>query len=201
MVTPASGVRHTLSPLTFRSCFRSIQEEKEQEDENEDECNNVWLNYRKKPISENSNKVIGKGFTLTYELSHQRDGKMVVKLTTEDIKTTDSYWSTKLIGFVLGLPVRFWLAEVLSKAASAIRKPLYMDKYTADMNCISYARVLVEVDIFYPLIDSIVIENPFGTTQQTEDYDWRPKFCNDCFWFGHNTEECWMNHNREKEEN
>ncbi|KAK6786312.1 hypothetical protein RDI58_014837 [Solanum bulbocastanum] len=82
MVTPASGVQHTLSPLTFGSYlpgqFRSIQEEEEQEDENEDEC----------------------------------------------------------------LPVGFWSVEALSKVV--IGKPLYTDKYNADMNCISYARVLVE---------------------------------------------------------
>ncbi|KAH0671584.1 hypothetical protein KY285_023638 [Solanum tuberosum] len=126
---------------------------------------------------------MGKGLTLAYEPPHQRDGKIVVKLTTENIKATDSYWSTSLIGYVLdsittvpllvnflGLPVGFWSAEALSKVASAIGKMLYTDKYTADMNL-------------------------------NCRYDWRPNFCNDCFRFGHNTEEYWMNHKGEREEN
>ncbi|KAK6793989.1 hypothetical protein RDI58_007442 [Solanum bulbocastanum] len=95
MVTPTSQVRHTLSPLTFGSylpCqFRSIQEE----EEHEDKCNSVRLNYGKKP-------GYGEGLALAYEPPRQRDGKITVKFTTEDIKETNSYWSTTLTSYVLG---------------------------------------------------------------------------------------------------
>ncbi|KAM3221708.1 hypothetical protein P3L10_020978 [Capsicum annuum] len=66
---------------------------------------------------------------------------------------------------LLGLPVGYWSIEALGKVASAIGKPLYTDKYTADMNRISYARVLVEVDISQPLVENIEIEAPCGIIQ------------------------------------
>lgn len=51
-----------------------------------------------------------------------------------------------------------WWLEALVKVASAIGQTLYTDKYTADMARISYARVLVEVDISQPLVETIVIK-------------------------------------------
>lgn len=210
---------------------------------------------------------------------------MVVNLTQEDIKTSNDYWSTALIGYVLGdapyeksmdnffatvwnfvkkpqifyhaegyylylfalmkdkiellqmgpysyhnkpfilkpwmaefvfdkeaitmvplwanlpgLPVGYWSIEALRKVASAIGKPLYTDKYTADINCISYARVLVEVDISRPLVENIEIEAPCGIIQQGVEYDWRPRFCNECIRYGHNIEDCRLKRHPRMEE-
>lgn len=47
------------------------------------------------------------------------------------------------------------------------------------MNHISYARVLVEVDISQPLVEAVTLDTPHGTLQQDLVYNWRPKFCND----------------------
>lgn len=54
-----------------------------------------------------------------------------------------------------GLAVGYWSAEALSKVASAVGRPLYMDSFTANAEKISYARVLVEVDVSQPLLDSV----------------------------------------------
>ncbi|KAK4706906.1 hypothetical protein R3W88_033549 [Solanum pinnatisectum] len=43
--------------------------------------------------------------------------------------------------------------EEVIKVVSAVGKPLYTDRYTIEMNHISYARVLVEVDISQPLVE------------------------------------------------
>lgn len=50
-------------------------------------------------------------------------------------------------------------------------KPLNTDKYTANMTKISYARVLIEVDISQPMIDMIVIETPYGSIEHAVEYD------------------------------
>nr|XP_016491468.1 PREDICTED: uncharacterized protein LOC107811113 [Nicotiana tabacum] len=51
------------------------------------------------------------------------------------------------------LSAGYWTTDALSKVATAVGLPLYTDKFTADLNKISYARVLVKVDITKPLGD------------------------------------------------
>lgn len=46
-----------------------------------------------------------------------------------------------------GLPVGYWSTEDLSKVASAIGKPIRADSFITNADKISYARVLVEVDV------------------------------------------------------
>ncbi|XP_019257622.1 PREDICTED: uncharacterized protein LOC109235826 [Nicotiana attenuata] len=53
--------------------------------------------------------------------------------------------------------------------ASMMGKPLYTDKFTAHYEKISYARVLVEMDVAYPFLDQLEIESPFGPMVQTID--------------------------------
>ncbi|KAG5585206.1 hypothetical protein H5410_045640 [Solanum commersonii] len=59
---------------------------------------------------------------------------------------------------------------------------------------ISYARVLIEVDISKNLCDVIAIETPTGPQNQYIKYEWRPKFCNHCLRLGHKDVEYWYNH-------
>ncbi|PHU05563.1 hypothetical protein BC332_26385 [Capsicum chinense] len=47
-----------------------------------------------------------------------------------------------------GLPVGYWSTEDLSKVASAVGKPIRTDSFITNADKISYARVLVEVDVF-----------------------------------------------------
>ncbi|KAK4731955.1 hypothetical protein R3W88_024943 [Solanum pinnatisectum] len=60
----------------------------------------------------------------------------------------------------------------------AIGIPLVTDGFTAKVEKISYARVLIEVDISKVLPDTIVVETPSGPWNQPIEYEWRPKFCN-----------------------
>nr|XP_016441125.1 PREDICTED: uncharacterized protein LOC107766790 [Nicotiana tabacum] len=98
------------------------------------------------------------------------------------------------------LPVGYWTADALSKVASAIGTPMYTGRYTADLNKISYARVLVKVDITKPILESIEIDTPSGTIQQEILYEWKPKFCSECIYFGHDSFECWRNKHQNNEE-
>ncbi|WMV19308.1 hypothetical protein MTR67_012693 [Solanum verrucosum] len=65
----------------------------------------------------------------------------------------------------------FWSMEALSKVASAIGTPLNTDRFTTDRNGISYARVLVEVDISPPILDELRMDTLFVPIQQNIEYD------------------------------
>nr|XP_009775461.1 PREDICTED: uncharacterized protein LOC104225384 [Nicotiana sylvestris] len=91
-----------------------------------------------------------------------------------------------------GLLLRFWFTKALSKLASVVGKPLYTDKITAEMENVSYARVLVETDISQPLPDSFEMQTKRGVIIQQIEYEWKPKYCCECIRFGHNSNECWL---------
>ncbi|WMV07309.1 hypothetical protein MTR67_000694 [Solanum verrucosum] len=74
-----------------------------------------------------------------------------------DCITTIPLWVT-----FPGLPVGYWSSETLSKVASAIGKPLHTDVCTTSMTRISYACVLVEIDVAQPLVDVIDISTPYS---------------------------------------
>ncbi|KAH0642062.1 hypothetical protein KY290_033666 [Solanum tuberosum] len=74
--------------------------------------------------------------------------------------TTIPLWVT-----LHGLPVGYWSKDTLSKVTSAIGKPLHTDNFIAGMTRISYARILVEVDVAQPLLDNIDISTSYGEFQ------------------------------------
>ncbi|XP_019239449.1 PREDICTED: uncharacterized protein LOC109219443 [Nicotiana attenuata] len=97
-----------------------------------------------------------------------------------------------------GLPLGYWSTEALSKLASVVGKPMYTDKITAEMEKVSYARVLVETDISQPLPDSFELQTKRGVITQQIEYEWKPKYCCECIRFGHNSDECWHKEVQEK---
>nr|XP_016489638.1 PREDICTED: uncharacterized protein LOC107809505 [Nicotiana tabacum] len=65
--------------------------------------------------------------------------------------------------------------------------PMYADECTAKQLKVSYARMLIEVDVTKPLKDEITVEEPNRRTfLQPINYDWKPKFCETCQVIGHN---------------
>ncbi|OIT33042.1 hypothetical protein A4A49_12963 [Nicotiana attenuata] len=87
------------------------------------------------------------GKILNYVPPAIREGTFIVQIETEDTMEQEIYWSTVLIWYVLGdnpyeksmdnyitngLPLGFWSLEVLSKLASVVGKPLYIDIITAE---------------------------------------------------------------------
>ncbi|XP_060186605.1 uncharacterized protein LOC132616012 [Lycium barbarum] len=54
------------------------------------------------------------------------------------------------------------------------------------MERISYARVLVEMDITTPLPNIVRVMDPSGTTfDQQISYEWKPQYCPTCYQIGH----------------
>ena len=89
------------------------------------------------------------------------------------------------------LPLRCWNNICLSKIASMIGKPIQCDDPTAQMTRVSYARVLIEVDLLSILPSSVAMILPNGITlQQQIVYESLPQFCRQCKSLGHSTLTC-----------
>lgn len=89
------------------------------------------------------------------------------------------------------LPLKCWSPRCLSKIASLIGKPIQTDRITASMSRISYARVLVELDLLDELTHAVDILLPNGTTlKQSIVYETLPRFCKLCKALGHATGAC-----------
>lgn len=89
------------------------------------------------------------------------------------------------------LPLKCWTPLCLSKLANVLGKPLQCDKFTATKERISYARVLVEVDLLADLRSSINVSLPNGNSLiQKVIYETLPKFCKHCKVLGHSTGTC-----------
>ncbi|XP_019234070.1 PREDICTED: uncharacterized protein LOC109214587 [Nicotiana attenuata] len=90
-----------------------------------------------------------------------------------------------------GLPIQCWAEENLGRIASCLGKPICTDKLTANCERVSYARVLIEMDITQPFSDELHLELSDGKVRvQTVEYEWIPKFCQECNQFGHLNGEC-----------
>lgn len=89
------------------------------------------------------------------------------------------------------LKKRFWPAKVLSKLASYVGRPVAADPLTIARTRLSYARLLVEVDVQGSLPKLIPITGPAGETMvQPVRYEFRMPKCSKCHMTGHEAEEC-----------
>ncbi|KAJ6370155.1 hypothetical protein OIU76_028432 [Salix suchowensis] len=89
------------------------------------------------------------------------------------------------------LPLRCWSLKYLSKLASIVGKPLQSDMLTSSMSRLSYARVLVELDLRKPLREHIDVKLPNGEIiVQQVIYETLPKFCSHCHIIGHTVDSC-----------
>ncbi|RZB52267.1 hypothetical protein D0Y65_048636 [Glycine soja] len=84
------------------------------------------------------------------------------------------------------LPIILWGDTSLNKIGSALGNPIMTDECTANRLRVSYARILVEMDITNELPQTITIaDNEGEKIQQAIEYEWRPLFCNKCQKVGH----------------
>lgn len=84
------------------------------------------------------------------------------------------------------LPLNCWSEGSLSRIGSIIGTPICADECTSLQKRISYARMLVEVDVTQPLKYSLKIEGDNGVVvDQRVYYEWVPQFCQKCQKVGH----------------
>ncbi|XP_058775015.1 uncharacterized protein LOC131649265 [Vicia villosa] len=84
------------------------------------------------------------------------------------------------------LPLPMWGAPSLGKIGSAVGIPLFTDECTAEKLRVSYARLLVEVDVTQKLCEEITIRDHEGKIRKQQvEYEWRPQYCERCQKIGH----------------
>jgi hypothetical protein len=89
------------------------------------------------------------------------------------------------------LPLKCWTPRCLSKLASVLSKPIQCDKLTSTKERLSYAWVLVEVDLLTDLRSSINVILPNRNPLiQRVIYETLHKFCKLCKVFGHSSRAC-----------
>jgi hypothetical protein len=117
---------------------------------------------------------------------------LVLKSTPEYFDFASSEMTTVSVWVKFpNLPLRCWSATCLSKIASVIGKPLQSDMLTSIRSRLSYARVLIELDLMVDLPPSINITLPnIVDLVQKVVYETLPKFCKHCRVLGHTTSAC-----------
>ncbi|XP_060200097.1 uncharacterized protein LOC132628318 [Lycium barbarum] len=94
------------------------------------------------------------------------------------------------------LPLNCWGYTALSKIGSALGRPLYADACTTLNSRITFARILMEMEITRPLLDKIKVQDPKGKVyDQRVWYDWKPSYCSTCLQVGH---DCAMKQNHKQ---
>ncbi|KAF8035091.1 hypothetical protein BT93_C1196 [Corymbia citriodora subsp. variegata] len=83
------------------------------------------------------------------------------------------------------LPYGLWSATGISKVASVVGRPLYVDQRTENLKMISYARVCVELAAAKTFCDAITVHLNEETRLVEVEYEWKPVSCHRCGIFGH----------------
>ncbi|XP_056695221.1 uncharacterized protein [Spinacia oleracea] len=84
------------------------------------------------------------------------------------------------------LPLHCWGSDSLSRISSLLGVHICADECTTRQDRVSFARVLVEMDITTTLPDHVWVEDAYGTMfKQEVKYDWKPAYCKKCNMAGH----------------
>lgn len=119
------------------------------------------------------------GFLLILKQWHR-----MMKLSKED-KSTIPVW----VNFY-NVPLEFWDGEGLSRVASAVGVPLFMDQLTSSSNRVSFARVCVNIQADSPFPKSFLLANEGESVEVRVEYQGVPTRCAHCNVFGHETKSC-----------
>ncbi|PKI70158.1 hypothetical protein CRG98_009446 [Punica granatum] len=84
------------------------------------------------------------------------------------------------------IPLKYFHPKGISYLASAIGKPLYMDKATAIRSRLDHAKVCIEVEVEKQILEIITVDlgNNY-TVNVLVDIPWLPDKCDRCNVFGH----------------
>ncbi|KAH0652563.1 hypothetical protein KY289_030241 [Solanum tuberosum] len=120
------------------------------------------------------------------EILMHEEGYFIVRF--QSVEDMQAEFPTKIPIWVKfpNLPMNCWGCDSLSRIASAIGIPMFADECTTKQTRVSFARMLVEVDVTKPLPEEINVMDPTGKTiVQGVKYDWKPIFCQKCQVVGH----------------
>lgn len=125
---------------------------------------------------------------ILYAGPHMFFGKpTIAKLWTPNFNLHDEVLRTVPLWVKFpNLPLNCWSVDALSRIASVLGEPLCADECTTRQLRISFARVLVDVDVTKELKHSVWVESPDGSQiEQKVIYEWTPPFCKSCNKVGH----------------
>ncbi|XP_028100106.1 uncharacterized protein LOC114299541 [Camellia sinensis] len=88
------------------------------------------------------------------------------------------------------IPLEYWDGDGLSRIASAVGVPLFMDQLTSLGSRISFARVCVDIPTDFVFPDSFVITSGDVSINIRVEYQGVPSRCEHCNVFGHETKNC-----------
>ncbi|XP_060170803.1 uncharacterized protein LOC132601755 [Lycium barbarum] len=84
------------------------------------------------------------------------------------------------------LPMNCWGGHTLSWIGSVLGCPIYADECMTSIERVSYARILVEMDVTRALPYTVKLQDPEGNIFiQEMEYDWKPSFCPKCLKIEH----------------
>ncbi|KAL2938353.1 hypothetical protein RDABS01_021802 [Bienertia sinuspersici] len=163
-------------------------------------CNRIW---GKKGLDKVS--MVGRGLFLvrfnTFEQCHKAltgdpqffDYKpLIMKQWSPDIELHKENVKTVPIWIRMpNLDLKYWGQGCLHKLGDIIGTTLKVDNVTMNKDRLSYARILVEVELDKELPNYIRFQNEKGLpVQQNIEYEWRPTFCTVCKKYGHPSDKC-----------
>ncbi|GKV50087.1 hypothetical protein SLEP1_g56803 [Rubroshorea leprosula] len=88
------------------------------------------------------------------------------------------------------LHLSLWNPKSLGKMASYLGVPIATDALTAKRQQVSFARMLVEVEIMEELPQVVLVVGPKGIFQQPIIFEWSPMRCGKCGNLGHEERNC-----------
>ncbi|XP_021736996.1 uncharacterized protein LOC110703500 [Chenopodium quinoa] len=84
------------------------------------------------------------------------------------------------------LPLNCWGSHTLSRLGSLLGVPICADECTTRQLRVSFARVLIEIDVKKPMPTSVWVESPSKELLEIRVvYDWAPSFFSKCNKIGH----------------
>nr|XP_009606856.1 uncharacterized protein LOC104101141 [Nicotiana tomentosiformis] len=89
------------------------------------------------------------------------------------------------------LPIQYWTLRSLGRIASCLGKPVCTYKLIAKGDRVSYAHILIEMDVSMELQEEIPIELRGGKCKlHTIEYEWKPLYCQTCLNIEHHNGDC-----------
>nr|XP_009800683.1 PREDICTED: uncharacterized protein LOC104246568 [Nicotiana sylvestris]XP_016467830.1 PREDICTED: uncharacterized protein LOC107790416 [Nicotiana tabacum] len=139
--------------------------------------------------------IVEEGYGDVFRATYANNRPVIMKAWTAEFDFDAE--DLKIIPIVIklpNLPLCCWNASALSKIGSGFDQPIYADACTSNTERISYARILVEVDVTKVLPNVIKIKDPKGRIMAQEIwYDWKPTYCPRCMQIGHNCQQKQIN--------
>ncbi|KAJ8439959.1 hypothetical protein Cgig2_013586 [Carnegiea gigantea] len=152
------------------------------------------------------------GSSLKYEPPMSINGVNCAKLQEKDVVEEIRYWNSAVLCYVLGeatirkgfyivrfheivdtdsvqlpeLNIKYRGIDSLRKIGSLVGLPIKTDKKTRERSMLSYARLLVEMDLKGAFPKNVDFVNKKGLVR----YEWKLVKCSHCGLFGHEVNEC-----------